>query len=134
MRILLGMTALVLLAGSAVAQTAPRRGIDADTFKLVTVGNLMRLCSAPSDDPMAKEATEFCLGVVVGAYGVYHELVRGGRTARIVCPPEGVTRVDGAAAFVEWAKANPQADNDRAVDGLFRAWATKYPCPPTPRR
>ena len=134
MRILAGMTALMLATGSVLAQTAPPARIDADTFKVPTVGNLLRLCSASADDPMAKEATQFCLGVVVGAYSVYDELVRGGKTRSIVCPPEGVTRVDGAAAFVAWAKANPQAGNEHAVDGLFRAWAAKYPCPGAPQR
>ncbi|MGK7869855.1 Rap1a/Tai family immunity protein [Falsiroseomonas sp. E2-1-a20] len=113
------------LGGVAAAQTGP-----------VTTGPLGDLC-ASSD----AAAVAYCRGFLIGA-GQYHEAItaRGG-LAPMFCLGEAMPTVEQAqAAFVTWARANPQYAGDRAIDGVMR-WATvAYPCPtaaatqPAPRR
>ena len=57
----------------------------------------------------------------------------------IFCLPNPSPTFDQArAAFVAWARANPQHGAEPAVDGLTRFAAETYPCPgapaPRPRR
>ena len=38
-------------------------------------------------------------------------------------------RLQAIAAFVDWAKANPKYDEERAVEALGRFLVEKWPCP-----
>ena len=102
------------LGGAAAAQTGP-----------VTTGPLAELC-ASSD----AAAVAYCRGFLVGA-GQYHEAstARGGLSP-IFCLGDVMPTVEQAqAAFVAWARANPQYAGDRAIDGVMRWATTAYPCP-----
>jgi hypothetical protein len=102
------------LGGVAAAQTGP-----------VATGPLAELCASSDAAGVA-----YCRGFLVGA-GQYHEAstARGG-LAPMFCLGEAMPTVEQAqAAFVAWARANPQHAGDRAIDGVMR-WATiAYPCP-----
>jgi hypothetical protein len=60
-------------------------------------------------------------------------VTRPGGQAPIFCLPNPAPTLDEAqAAFVAWARANPQHAGDKAVDGLLRWAASAYPCPTPP--
>jgi hypothetical protein len=111
-------------AGQAMAQGTPA------TPGVLTTAVLTEHCaSAPSNDEAA--GTIFCRGFMLGA-GQYHSAIsaaRGG--ARLYCLPDGLTLRDVQTAFVGWSRANPQHQQDTAVDGLMRFAATTWPCPAT---
>jgi hypothetical protein len=109
-----GLIVASTLGGVAAAQTGP-----------VTTGPLTGLC-ASSD----AAAVAYCRGFLVGA-GQYHEAstARGGLSP-MFCLGDATPTVEQAqAAFVAWARANPQYAGDRAIDGVMRWATTAYPCP-----
>jgi hypothetical protein len=108
------------LAGEAVTQ---------DNFLVRTSRDLVELCTAPPSDPLHQAAIHFCHGYLVGAFQ-YHVSVSptSGPDALFCLPNPPPSRNDAIAAFIAWAKANPQYMNERPTDTEFRWLATTYPC------
>lgn len=125
--------ALAPAAGTARAQTArpaPMAQAPGETdFQVKTTGDLVKLCSASPSDPTGIAALHFCHGFAVGAYQ-YHQIVAAAEGKRqLVCAPNPPpSRNDVVAAFVAWAKQNPQQMNTPPVEGLFRFLSQRYPC------
>lgn len=112
-------------AGLALALSAP--AMAQEHYRLQTAADLARVCATPASASDHGSAIAFCHGVLAGAYGYYVAATPAAQ--RFVCPPEQkVTRAQVADAFVGWLKANPQHNNDGAVDALFRFAAGAYPC------
>jgi hypothetical protein len=100
-------------------------------FSLKTTEDLYRLCSTPADDPLRREAINFCEGFLLGVVS-YHDAVTDRHHLRpLICYPPTVTRDDGVQAFIGWA-ASHQGDNkfmnDPPVLGAVRGLAHKWPC------
>jgi Ssp1 endopeptidase immunity protein Rap1a len=104
---------------------------DAANFALKTTEDLYRVCSAPADDPLHREAINFCEGFLLGVV-LYHDAVTERHDLkRLVCYPQAVTRDQGVQAFLEWATRHQEDHkfmNDPPVVGAVRGLAAKWPC------
>ena len=122
------LLASALAAGPVAAQT-PLTEAD---FRSGTTGDLARICGAAPGDPMYQAGIGWCHGFILAA-GQYHATMAARRAPGhpLFCMPTESPSFDQLrAAFVGWARANPQFAAERAVDGLVRFTAATYPCPP----
>jgi hypothetical protein len=126
MRLILA-AALALLAPAAVAQ--PQPGI---ITKADTTAELAAICDPAWSGVPRLEAIAYCQGFLTSA-GQYHALLHpaGGPLPRLYClPTPGPTIAQAGVGFAHWARANPQHNNEHALDGLLRYLQATYPCPP----
>jgi hypothetical protein len=121
---LLGLAALTIWPGVVQAT-------DATHFQLKQTDDLYRVCSTSPDDPLYKEAINFCEGFLIGAVSYHDAVTDRENLRRLICYPANVTRDDGVRAFNEWA-ASHQGDqkymSDPPVVGAVRGLAHKWPC------
>jgi hypothetical protein len=134
----------IILAGAmatAVFAASPSEAQLTDQhFRGGRTSDLAALCAASAQDPIGQVALGYCQGFVIGV-GQYHRSLtaEGGAQRPIFCLPNPSPTFDQArAAFVAWARDNPQYGPEPAIDGLMRFAAEAYPCPtapvPRPRR
>ena len=124
-RLWIPATALCLagLASSAHAVTQ-------DDFLLRNTGDLVNLCSAPSNDPLATAAVNFCEGFGLGVFRVLDETEAAHKRRQIFCMPSQMpTRTQAMMAFVQWAKASPDRLAMPPTDGIATFLSQQYPCP-----
>ncbi len=119
-RALLGLAAAGLMFGSAEAA-------ETDAFQLRNFGDLASLCGA-GENAYQAEALALCRGYILGAGSLYLELVRAGRIKAWTCAEPTPTVDQARLRIVEWAKANPSSHGEQAIDGLWRAAASIWPC------
>jgi hypothetical protein len=62
--------------------------VSVEDFQVQTTKDLIDLCAAPNNDPLALQAIHFCYGYLVGAYHYYAASVAGPNGVSLVCPPE----------------------------------------------
>lgn len=116
--------------GAAQGSTGPAP-IGEEDFRSGTTGDLADLCGAAASDPMRGAAIGWCHGFIL-ATAQYHSTIAARRSAGhpLFCIPTDSPTFDQVRAnFVTWARANPQFEKERAVDGLLRFAAATYPCP-----
>jgi hypothetical protein len=105
--------------------------MDTSALSLKTTEDLYRVCTVAPDDPLRREALDFCEGFLLGAVN-YHDAVSDRQhLRRLICYPQTATREQGIQAFVEWAAAHQQDGkfmSDPAVVGVVRGLAAKWPC------
>ena len=100
-------------------------------FFLDDTGDLLVLCTAAESDPLHKEAVNFCLGFLLGAYHYHVAENKGPEGDLLVCPPDPKpSRVEVAEMFIVWLKKHPEYNRDPAVETWFRFLTEKYPCNP----
>jgi len=119
---ILGLIGLVMIGGSATAQTP-------DNFVIDTAGELAVLCSVSTDSPVYTAAIHFCHGYGHGAFQYYkaQSFAKGG--SKFVCVPNPApTRVEAWSGFIAWLKNNPKYNDGVAIDVLFRYLGETYPC------
>jgi hypothetical protein len=118
----------VLLTLPALAQAG---AVSEKDFVAQTTENLINLCTATPDDPLYKQAINFCEGYLVGAYNYYDAESSGPKGTRLVCSPDPPpTRDEAVKMFVEWASAHPQYLKEKPVETEFRFLMEKWPCKP----
>jgi len=121
---LLCVMALGLLPGMVQA-------VEVANFTLKTTEDLYRVCSVGPDDPLRREALDFCEGFLLGVVG-YHDAVTDREHLKpLICYPQTVTRDQGIQAFVDWATSHQQDQkfmSDPPVFGAVRGLAAKWPC------
>ena len=121
---ILGMAAMALWPSLAQAT-------DTNNFTLNTTEDLYQVCATPQNDPLRREAIEFCEGFLLGVVSYHDAIVSRENLKRLICYPQGVTRDQGIQAFVAWAAAH-QTDqkfmSDPPVVGAVRGLASKWPC------
>jgi len=123
----------VSLLGVAALSLWPTlvQATDATDFTLKTTEDLYRVCSTAPDDPLRREAINFCEGFLLGAVSYHDAVTDRENLKRLICYPQGVTRGEGIQAFLEWA-ASHQGDNkfmnEPPVYGAVRGLAHKWPC------
>jgi hypothetical protein len=126
------LLALALFAAApAQAQGHASRG-----SHTATVGELATLCAVPAGDPSFAHASGLCRGFIAG-FAQYHAAMTqpGTRHRPLFCVPDPApTGEQAGAAFAAWARGNPQAGGELAVDGLARWFIATYPCPTAPPR
>jgi hypothetical protein len=124
-------TRLLALTLSALALTSlgsARAAVTEANFHMQTAGDLVALCSATQDDPLATAAIHFCQGFAVGAYQTLSGLQAGMRQ-KLFCPPQPTpSRNQAIANFVGWIKANPSAMAEPPADALADYLITRFPC------
>ncbi len=122
---------IILVALAVLVAPGILGAVTSEDFEVKTTRNLINLCTASPNDPMAREAIHFCHGYLVGAYQ-YHDAEASGTDARrMVCFPDPApTRNKAIEMFVEWAKAHPQYMGERPVETEFRFLIGQWPCKP----
>lgn len=117
----------------AAQSAAPAAGSPpAESFTVRNTADLAALCGATGQDAGAVAAVHLCHGFLLGV-AQYHAAVTqpGGAMAPLFCAPTPrLTVAQATAAFVAWARANPQHGGEAAVDGLMRWAGASFPCPP----
>ena len=101
----------------------------AEAPPLTSTGDLLRYCDGSAIDDDVDQDRTFCDGFIAGAGLFYLELVKAGKIAPWACAEKVPTLAEARAAFVAWAGSNPDALDDRPIDGFWRAMAATYPCP-----
>jgi hypothetical protein len=130
-RIIMYRTLAVFFIAAVLVMPGPARAVEQVDFEVDTTQNLINLCTAPTSDPLYREAINFCHGYLEGAYDHYKASLEGPGGKRLVCPPNPApSRNEAIAMFIEWAKAHPQYMSDEAVDTEFRFLMEKWPCKP----
>lgn len=130
------LTAAAALLAAAPAFAQAPASPQARGSHTATVAELAALCSVPQGDAAFAHASGLCRGFI-GGFAQYHAALTrdGSRYSPLFCVPSPPpTGEQASAAFVTWARANPQASNELAVDGLARWFVATYPCPPAPAR
>jgi hypothetical protein len=120
----LGVAAVALCPGFALA-------VQPSDFAARTTADLYRVCSVGPNDPLRREAVEFCEGFFVGAVSYHDAVTDRENLKRLICYPPDVKREDGIQAFIEWAAKHQQDQkfmSDPAVFGAVRGLAAKWPC------
>ena len=98
-------------------------------FEVQTTENIVNLCTVSADDPLYRQAINFCHGYLVGAYHYYQAVSSGPKGIRFVCPPDPMpSRNDTIDAFILWVKAHPQYWGETPVETEFRFLMEKWPC------
>ena len=103
--------------------------VEEQDFVVDTTADLIELCTAPKTDPLQKEAVNFCVGFLVGAYHYHVAEHSGPKGNRMVCPPDPPPpRVEVGTMFIDWVKKHPEYLNEDAVETWFRFLIETYPC------
>jgi hypothetical protein len=122
---------IILWFVAAFLMPALAGAVSQEDFKAATTQNLMNLCSASTDDPLYREAHNFCQGYLVGAYHYHVAQTEGPDGKRLICFPDPPpSRVQAISMFIEWVKAHPQYLIEKPVDTQFRFLMEKWPCKP----
>lgn len=114
------LTAIGLLLAPAVPMAQTGADPEVETF-----ADLVAVC-ARTDDAVSMA---FCHGFILGNGRLYVALRRAEAVGRWACADPVPTLSQISGSIVDWASANPQHAGEDAVDGLWRAAATIYPCP-----
>jgi hypothetical protein len=107
------------------------RAVTHDSFLVRNALDIVTLCSVPKEDGLYTAATNFCHGYVVGAYHYYRAMTSGpdpDRKPLFCLPNPQPSRDEAIRAFVAWAKAHPQYNNEPAVQTLFKFAIETWPC------
>ena len=103
--------------------------VDEHDFVVDTTADLIELCMVSKSDPLHKEAVNFCLGFLVGAYHYHVAANTGPKGKCLVCLPDPPPpRVEVATMFIDWAKKHPEYMGEEAVETWFRFLIETYPC------
>ncbi|HYZ64095.1 MAG TPA: Rap1a/Tai family immunity protein [Acetobacteraceae bacterium] len=130
-RVIAAAIAAFATASLAVPATAQ---VNDQHYRGGRTSGLANLCAASESDPGGQAARAWCYGFIVSA-GQYHTALTAADPSRgrIFCLPEPAPTLDEFRRdFVAWAQSNPQYGDDKAIDGLARFAASKYPCPSSP--
>jgi hypothetical protein len=121
------LVSLMLVAAFMLPRLAG--AVSGEDFKVKTTRDLMNLCTVSADDPLRKEALNFCHGYLVGAYHYYEAENSGPGGARLVCIPNPApSRNEAIGMFVEWTRVHPQYMDEKPVETEFRFLSEKWPC------
>jgi Ssp1 endopeptidase immunity protein Rap1a len=107
------------------------QAMDTSYFTLKTTEDLYKVCSVAPDDPLRREALDFCEGFLLGVVSYHDAVTDRENLKRLICYPQTATRDQGIQAFVDWAAAHQQNQkfmNDPPVLGAVRGLAAKWPC------
>jgi hypothetical protein len=128
MRVVLSLAAAALLVLSLPAAAG---AVTADNFPPRTTRDLLALCSAGANDPLATAAINFCHGFAQGAVAVQLENDAAERMSQhLFCLPSPRPAFQQAVQmFNAWATAHPANLDGPPADGFFQFLRDTYPCP-----
>ncbi len=84
----------------------------------------VELCKNPDDE----QGRSFCFGFGEGVYQGYLANRRPDAKPAICFANKSETRNAILQKFLEWTKANPQFNQEKAAKTLMRFFTAKYPC------
>ncbi len=125
----------VLIVGAAMAYglalSTANAVVSQDNFPPKTTADLVALCTAQQQDPMAAAALNFCQGFAEGAVEIALSYsAAGAQSHRPFCLPTPAPTLDQAASdFASWAGSDPSRLQKPAVVGLMTYLIDRYPCP-----
>jgi hypothetical protein len=120
---------IVLLILTCFVQQGFAAGVTEEDFKVRTTQQLMNLCTASANDPLAKEAIHFCHGYLIGAYAYYLAQTSGPDGKRLFCLPDPEpTRNEALVLFLKWVNARPQLKDQSPVETEFMFLSETWPC------
>lgn len=106
------------LSGAAAAQSGgPAATGAADAYR---VDQLARRCAEAQPD--------FCYGFIIGTGQLYQRLTYSGAMRRWACAGELPSLEQIRQVFLDWVSAHPEAAEETAVDGFWRAMSERWPC------
>jgi hypothetical protein len=114
--------------GAVCVLASPVMAAEPSNFNATTTRDLVALCSDEPGDALYAEAKQFCYGFLAGVAQFHRSMVNGDGIKPIACPKQEVTRAQLATVFLDWAKANPQSNDELPAQSLSRAAAAKWPC------
>jgi hypothetical protein len=118
-----------LLLGSALLLPAVAIAVTEQDFQVKDTQSLINLCTAPADDPLYREAINFCHGYLVGAFHYYRVTYAAPDSKPLFCTPDPPpTRNNTIGQFIIWAKAHPRYMNEVPVETEFRFLTETWPC------
>jgi hypothetical protein len=120
-------SAALLTPGSALASSA---GFTLDDLQLRSAGDLVDVCSVEQGNENYDAALAFCYGFFEGTIRYAEAMTGGQHHKKLVCPPEGTTRLEAVQVFVSHMKANEQYLSEPPVDAIYRALIPHWPCTP----
>ncbi len=129
------MRCRVLTVGAVVAYgvalSAANAGVAQDNFPPKTTADLVALCTAQQQDPLAPAALNFCQGFAEGAVEIVLSYSAAGpQSRRPFCLPAPAPTLDQAASdFASWAGSDPSRLQKPAAVGLITYLIDRYPCP-----
>lgn len=117
----------------AVVTTTPasadsHEGFTHDDFQARSAQDLIDICTLDKGNPDYWEAQAFCFGFFHGGVQFHNALTSGESFDPIACPGPDATVQAAVAVFVDYARANPQHLEEPAMDMIFRAAGTEWPC------
>lgn len=121
--------AFVAAALSAVVLSVSARAATTENFMIRSTADFVALCETQPSEANYVAAIHFCQGFASGAYQYYSALAQANPSARYVCvsdPPP--SRDQAIAGFLAWARSNPDALAQPAVESIFRYLGQAYPC------
>jgi len=124
-RILAVAAATLLAASTAFAQPKP---LEAGSFEVKNLGDLVEICRTGQTDPHFLEAVGYCNGYGRGALD-YHRAIVPASAPPLFCAPPRPQAEGLRSRFVAWADAPPARLARPAVEGVFAFLAATYPCP-----
>lgn len=110
----------------AAAQAEP---VTEEHFKIVTTGDLAKLCAAQPDETLGTAALNFCHGFAVGVYQVLAEQQTAPRTRKMFCmPAQQPSRTEAITMLVQWVRAKPEHAALAPADGVAQFLSEQFPC------
>ena len=125
-----GIATIVLCSSWLAPATAMAAsdGFTLNDIELNSAGDLVDVCTVQSDHEHYDSAVAFCYGFFEGAIR-YHQAIAGTeQSKKLVCAPDGTTRLQAVDVFVGYLQANPQYSSEGTVDTIFRALMARWPC------
>lgn len=129
-KLLSAITLAVVTMASPLAQAEEPSDLrfTLSDFKLTSAGDLIDVCTVIPGDEHYELAISFCYGFFEGTVHYDEVMSELGGYKDMVCPPQGATRQQGVAAFINFMKAHPHYNTDRPVDAIFRSLGSIWPC------
>jgi hypothetical protein len=125
----------VLTVGAAMAYglalSTANAVVTQDNFPPKTTADLVALCTAKQQDPLAVAAVNFCQGFAEGAVEIVLSYSAASpQSHRPFCLPAPAPSLDQAASdFASWAGSDPSRLQKPAAVGLITYLIDRYPCP-----
>jgi len=105
-----------------------RAAVTEADFQMRTAQDLVDLCSAAQNDPLATPAVNFCHGFAIGVYQALSSEQAAMRRKLFCLPDPPPTRNQALADFVSWARTTPSALAERPADAILHFLTQRYPC------
>jgi len=125
----------VLAAGAALSAglllPAARAAVTQDNFPPKTTADLVALCTAQKDDPLATAALNYCHGFAEGAVEIALSYSAVGPQSHrpFFLPSPAPSHDQATSDFAAWANADPKRLDQPAAVGLVSYLIDHYPCP-----